>query len=86
MVEYTEIQILLFKKEGQIFAQGLEIDICSWGKTEEIARERFMALLVSETTRRRKEGGSLADIGPPPEKFTKFADLNNLHRVIVIET
>ena len=84
MLEHIEIQVLFFQAEGQIFAQGLEIDICSWGETKEEALDDFYKTVMLETADRKKDGGSIRDIGPAPEKFLRFADMNNLHRVIIV--
>ena len=84
MPDFIEIQVLFYKADNQIFCQGLEIDICAWGDTKEKALDDFYKTVMLETFDRQKDGGSIRDIGPAPDKFLKFADLNNLSSVIVI--
>lgn len=84
MSNVKEIQVLFYQDNDQIVAQGLEVDICGWGQTREAALQDFITSMVIEILMREKDGGCLDDIGPAPQKFLKFLDVNTgLHRVPV---
>lgn len=69
MPENGEIRVITFQSGEFYIAQGLELDICTQGKTEEEATKRFFRVLRAEMQHAVENGTNLFDIGPAPQKF-----------------
>lgn len=74
MFANKEIQVLFYVENEHVIAQGLEVDICAWGKTHKEAREKFHVLLSAEAIAQNEKGSSLDNIGPAPKTFLNSPD------------
>jgi len=75
------LRVVIYPEDEFIIAQGLELDICAWGKSEEEAFDNFSVLMRLEKGLREKDGGNLSDIGPAPDRFFDYWSDNNGQRM-----
>lgn len=55
-------------------AQGLEVDVCAQGKSEQEARLNFVSTINLERSEARDRSRDLFDIGPAPQEFFDLWD------------
>jgi len=66
----VKISAVIFPEGDKFIAQGLEYDICAFGKTVTDAQNRFLRAVVSNAVLCVEHGKkSLEDIPPAPKKY-----------------
>lgn len=76
----VRIRGVIFREGDQYVVQGLEYDVCAFGKALEIAQKRFERSVLSTAIICLEQGKEcMADIPPAPKKYWDMFKASGRH-------